>query len=96
MSQRGIRTIALFLLSLFSLFERIVPTYYFAAALIVWALLSAYKLIALRARASSDEKDHFAYWAGALGSSLFVPLLWMLVVSQIRPFSSLLQFRLEE
>ena len=77
---------ALLLLSLFSLFARIIPTYYFAAMLLAWTLLAAYKLIAFRTRASSDEKENFAYWTGALVSSLLVPLLWMLVVSQIRVF----------
>jgi len=78
-------------LSIFCLYVRLVPTYYFAAALVLWLLYSAYRLFGLltsRSRTSETQPTggSLAYWLGALGSSLIVPLIWMLVVSRIRVF----------
>jgi len=78
--------------SVFCLYKRLVPTYYFAAVLGVWLLYSVYRLFALVARRSAtpawiaQDKDGVAYWLGAVGSSLLTPLLWMLVVSHVRVF----------
>jgi len=78
-------------LSIFCLYTRLVPTYYFAAALVLWLLYSGYRLFGLltsRSRTSETQPTGggLAYWLGALGSSLIVPLIWMLVVSRIRVF----------
>lgn len=79
-------------LSVFSLYKRLVPTYFFAAVLGAWFLYSAYRLLALIARRSATpgpdrlDKDAVAYWLGSVGSSLLAPLLWMLVVSHVSIF----------
>ena len=54
-------------LSVFCLYNRLVPTYYFAAVLGAWFLYSAYRLFALTARRSAtpawiaQEKDAIDY-----------------------------------
>ena len=79
-------------LSLFCLFSKLVPTYYFAAILAAWVLYSLYRVFALFVKRSSalpDDRsrgDVLAYWFGAIGSSVLAVLLWMLVVSQIKIF----------
>ena len=78
-------------LSVFSLYRRLVPTYFFAAVLGTWFLYSACRLLALIARRATPspdrlDKDAVAYWLGAVGSSLLAPLLWMLVVSHVSKF----------
>lgn len=60
-------------LSVFSLYRRLVPTYFFAAVLGAWLLYSAYRLFALIARRSAtppadrQDNDAVAYWLGAVG-----------------------------
>lgn len=83
---------AILALSIFCLFQRLIPTYYFAAALGLWILYSAFRfavLVAKRFSQSFDgrsDKDTLVFWLAALGSSMLAPLLWMLVVSQIKVF----------
>jgi hypothetical protein len=79
-------------LSLFCLFSRLVPTYYFAVILAGWVLYSLYRVFALFVKQSRalpggrSRRDALAYWLGAIGSSVLAVLLWMLVVSQIKIF----------
>jgi len=78
-------------LSVFCLYLRLVPTYYFAAILGAWMLYSLYRVSVLFAKRSVDSTDHsrrndLAYWLGAVASSLLAPLLWILVVSRIKVF----------
>jgi hypothetical protein len=74
-------------LSLFCLYVRLVPPYYFAAVLAAWTLYSLCRVSALFVKRSvTSSTDHsrrnaLAYWLGAVGSSLLAPLPWMLVVS---------------
>jgi len=76
-------------LSVFSLYAKLIPPYYFAAVLAAWSLYSAHRLFGLVGRRFAaththrPDKDAIGYWLGAVGSSLVAPLLWMLVVSQI-------------
>jgi hypothetical protein len=73
--------------SVFCLYLKLVPTYYFAAVLAGWILYSLYRLLALFAKRSVISGGNaLAYWFGALGSSLLVPLLWMLIVARIKVF----------
>ena len=79
-------------LSIFCLYRRLVPAYYFAAILGGWTLYSLYRLLKLFVKGSvtsyteDSRRSDLAYWLGAVGSSLLAPLLWMLVVSQIKVF----------
>jgi hypothetical protein len=90
---RGSRVaLIIWALSIVCLYERLIPTYYFAGALGVWLTYSLYKLFGgLSDRSGTletrrSDKDATAYWLGAVTSSLLAPLLWMLIVSQIRVF----------
>jgi len=79
-------------LSVFCLYLRLVPTYYFAAVLGGWMLYSLYRVLVLFAKWSvtsptgDSRRNDLAYWLGAVGSSMLAPLLWMLVVSRIKVF----------
>ena len=74
-------------LSLFCLYVRLVPPYYFAAVLAAWTLYALYRVFALFVKrsvissADYSSRNTLAYWLGAVGSSLLAPLLWMLAVS---------------
>jgi hypothetical protein len=76
-------------LSLFCLYVRLVPPYYFAAVLAAWTPYSLYRVYALFVKRSvTAPTDHsrrnaLAYWLGAVGSSLLAPLPWMLVVPHV-------------
>jgi hypothetical protein len=83
---------AILLLSLFCAFELRIPSFYFAIALALWILYSAYRLYDLVARQltrtsiSHVRNDALIYWLAATGSSFLAPLLWLLVMSHIKVF----------
>jgi hypothetical protein len=82
----------LWALSLIGLYARLVPTYYFATALGAWMLYALYRVFLLFSKRSAtsspdhSRRDALAYWLAPVGSSLFVPLLWILIVSHIKVF----------
>ena len=78
---RGVLVASIILfLSIFCLYTRLVPGYYFAAVLLVWLLYSAYRLFLLfvnRKGSGAVEPVHgyaVAYWSGAVVSSLLAIL----------------------
>jgi len=79
-------------LSIFCLYKRLIPTYYFAIVLGMWLIYATHRLFRLLvnryATPPTDDLDahEVAYWLGAIGSSLAAPFLWMLIVSRIRVF----------
>jgi len=68
-----------------TLIHLMVPPIYFALALGVWAVYSAYRLLESFRSGTNDsnatrDRAALAYWSGALASSLVAPLIWVLMV----------------
>ena len=79
----------LFALSVLGMWTRLLPPYYVAIALVGWMIYSGYRLsVVARSRHLREgiERSELGYWLGSVIFCVIVPLVWVLIVSQIRIF----------